>query len=482
MNPPAAGANSPLPETPLREREAGLEKLTLNHVLGLCIGAAWAFGGNADWSRNLVAAWGSLGLPLFLLLVRQHRRQRQVLPRALLGLWPLLVLNLLVVFSLFFPGLNRVYYLGEPLFVQNFRPPLLPSSARPLLSLHALWVFDAIYLSCFNLMLGIKRRRIFRRLLLVLSVNALVLAVFGTLQKLLGAKGLFFGLQPSPQVKFFASFIYHNHWGAFIILMVAGGLGLLFHFLRRCSREELPHTPAPLVVVAVSLEAISIPLSGSRSTSVLMLLLLTVALCHWTVFVFKRSRSSPAGKLRLSLGAVLAFAALGAAGYKLAEPVIHLRWSETRQQIAALKSPDTFGSRTVLYRDTWHMARDRWLFGWGMGSYPTVFYLYNTQQESPVDHLPMYFHDAHSDWLQSLAELGFAGTLLLGLAGLLPLWMFRRQLGSSPVSRYLLGGCALMLLYAWLEFPFGNTAVVIAFWLSFFTALQYGRAESDPQT
>jgi O-antigen ligase len=254
---------------------------------------------------------------------------------------------------------------------------------------------------------------------------------------------------------------------------------LRFHSQRRYSREELLHSPAPLIGVAIVMQALSAPLSGSRSTSMMMLLILAFALGHWMLLVFKRSRSSVAGKLRLSFGALVVFAALGTAAYKLAEPVIEKRLSETREQIAALKTPETFGSRTVLYRDTWHMARDRWLFGWGMGSYPNVFYLYNSQQESPIDHLPMYFHDAHSDWLQALAELGFAGTLLIGLCGLIPLWRLRQHLGSSPVSSYLLGGCALILLYAWVEFPFGNTAVVIAFWLCFFTALQYGRSESD---
>jgi hypothetical protein len=52
----------------------------------------------------------------------------------------------------------------------------------------------------------------------VLAGNAVLLAVFGTFQKLAGAKGLWFGLVASPQPRFFSTFVYHNHWGSFILL------------------------------------------------------------------------------------------------------------------------------------------------------------------------------------------------------------------------------------------------------------------------
>jgi hypothetical protein len=34
-------------------------------------------------------------------------------------------------------------------------------------------------------------------------------------------------------------------------------------------------------------------------------------------------------------------------------------------------------------------------------------------------------------------------------------------------------GCALVALYAWVEFPFANGAVMIAFWTVYFAALRY---------
>ena len=89
-----------------------------------------------------------------------------------------------------------------------------------------------------------RQRRNLRRLLLFAGGNDLVLAVFGSVQKFVKAKGLYFGLVPSPQTYFFSSFIYHNHWGAFTVLMVALCLGLVAHYARR-SERDFWHSPAP---------------------------------------------------------------------------------------------------------------------------------------------------------------------------------------------------------------------------------------------
>ena len=109
-----------------------------------------------------------------------------------------------------------------------------------------------------------------------------------------------------------------------------------------------------------------------------------------------------------------------------------------------------------------------------MGSYPHVFTFFNTKV-SRADRLPVFFADAHNDWLQALAEHGIVGSALLGLCAIVPLRRLRLRHVSSPVPAYLFAGCALILAYAWLEFPFGNPAVVYCWWLCFFCAIHYVR-------
>jgi O-antigen ligase len=125
------------------------------------------------------------------------------------------------------------------------------------------------------------------------------------------------------------------------------------------------------------------------------------------------------------------------------------------------------------------MAEDRLWFGWGMASYPYVFPIYNSQDyPNPVDNLQNNYHDAHNDWLQSVAEHGLVGTAVAGLMALVPLALLRGRPRPSPFAGYLLAGCALIAAYAWIEFPFGNVAVVLGWWLCFFTAIGYARLDS----
>lgn len=455
------------------------ELIVIIHVFVLVVGAAWMFGGNAAWAKTLIASWGTLGMVLCLLLVRGYHSRTQTLPRSLHLLWPLLAYNLIGLATLFFPGYRAAIYEGDVLLIRNAVSDWLPSSAIPGRTLLALWLFDGIYLSCFNLLLAIRSRSRLRLLLFGLVANASLLAVFGSIQKLVNAPGLFFGAQESPQTKFFASFIYHNHWGAFALLMMSIALGLCFRLRRRSQGRGLVNTPAPLLILAVGLLAVTMPLSGSRSCSLMALLVLVIAAAHWMLPVFRRKHHDHQPIMVSAMITSLGLLAVIWIAYVLGEPMIRERWEETRDQVAAAKQEQNRNFRVQLYADTWSMAKARWLWGWGLGSYPVVFQDFNTQRESAADRLPKYFHDAHSDWLQSLAEQGFAGTLLIGLCGLLPLWIHRRTLSRSPVTWYLLGGGGLLLAYAWVEFPFGNTAVVCAFWVCFFAACGYGNPGDD---
>jgi O-antigen ligase len=471
---PRSRSRSTNAEQPL----ARLELATLAHVGVLVVFAAWWLGGNTLLARTLLSIWGTLGVAITVAAALKRGQSSDRL-RPLRWLWPLALFNAMVIASCFNPSFREVTDETRNFFVEDRARLLLPSTARPLHTLQTLWFFDAVYLSCFNLLLVVRQRRALRALLLILAGNALLLAIFGTAQKLVGAKGLFFGFIDSPQVYFFSSFIYHNHWGAFTVLMTALSLGLVAHFARRSASRDFWHSPVPSGLVAILLLAASIPLSASRSSTVLILLLLAIGLVHWLWRFLRRRRGGLTEKSTL-LPLVAAIAALGLGGafaYTLARPVIEHRLEITQEQIAQMRSRGDFGSRAILYRDTWNMAREKLWFGWGMGAYPTAFFSRNTQQTSPVDGLLQYYHDAHSDWLQSASEVGLIGTTLLGLCALVPLWGSRRGLTQSPLPIYLLIGCGSVVLYAALEFPFGNRAVICAWWTCFFSALHYARAD-----
>jgi O-antigen ligase len=127
------------------------------------------------------------------------------------------------------------------------------------------------------------------------------------------------------------------------------------------------------------------------------------------------------------------------------------------------------------------MAAAKPWFGWGLESYAYVFRIFNTQRAAETWVWIPFYARAHNDWLQSLAEVGFVGTGLLALLVLRPLLAVHWRRVHSLLPRYLLAGCALVLLYAWVEFPFANPAVMLVFWSSLFLAVRYASLSTSPE-
>jgi O-antigen ligase len=330
----------------------------------------------------------------------------------------------------------------------------------------ALWLFNGAYMTGYNL-LRLPHRRDLRIVLMGVAFNALLLSIFGTLQNLSHSTGIFFNTYATPQEYFFASFVYRNHWGAYVLLALGALLGIIGHSLKHAQGRNIWHTPVTALSIGVLCMLLTLPLSGARICSLLGMILLLLALSK--LFAGLKHHYQSAWREYACAG-VLALAVIGSAGWYLSKDVIQVRSQTTFEQWTQMKTSG-IGGRAALYRDTWHMAHDRVLFGWGMGSYPVIFYRYNQQKPSPIDHLPVYYHDAHSDWLQSVSEIGLIGTLLIVACALVP--MLLRPRSGCLLSQFVLTGLGLVLLYALVEFPFGNLAVVVHWWILFFIAVRY---------
>lgn len=467
----AAGVGPRLPANHRALRP--LEWAVLGHVAIFFVAITWAFGGAAEWLRPYFGWWGAAGGLLTIAALLDQNSRGEGWLRPLVWLWPLIAFNAFVLLGCANPSFNHIKFGDETVLVNSGGRPWLPSSAQPEVGLGALALFDVTWISCFNLALVVRQRRALRGLLLVVAANGLALAVFGTVQKLGHAKGLFFDAVASPQKAFFSSFVYHNHWGAFAVMALAVCLGLTWHYARRSEARGFFDSPAFSGAVVMFFIASSVPLSTSRSSSILTVLLLGTALLHWLVRLIQQRRQYRESITLPLTGAFVAVVLAAAGVWRIAGESITVRVAKTREQISEMQERGGIGSRASLYHDTWRMARDKLWFGWGMGSYPHVFTLYNSQRSR--DKLPVFYRDAHSDWLQAFAEHGLVGSGLLALCALVPLWRTRARYLASAMSSYLLGGCALLLLYAWVEFPFGNLAVNLTWWLLFFCAVHNAR-------
>ncbi len=474
----------PVAVAPGRRRRgtSTLEKLVILHFSTLLVFTTWAFGGQAPWARQVIATLGGVGILLFVIsCAPQNRSAGGLIVHAWRFLWPLWLFDLMVVVSCFNPGFREVVIGGEPSLVMGNPAAWLPTAARPGLAARELWQFNALVLTSFNLYLVLHNRRLVRVVLFVVGLNAAVLAIFGTFQKLVHAKGLWFGLVVSPNPKFFATFVYHNHWGAFTLLNTAVCLGLLFHFMRRGGQRDIWHSPVLLGALVTLLLAATVPLSASRSSTALICVLLGGAFVHLVTRLIRRRHELHESAL-VPVASILlaALLAVGAIAY-LSRDVIAQRALLTSSQLASIAKEDTLNSRLALYRDTWRMAAEKPWFGWGLESYATVFRVFNTQRAVELWIWITYYSEAHNDWLQSLAEVGFVGTSLLGLLLLLPLRSVSWRSVDSVLPRYLLAGGALVLLYAWVEFPFANPAVMLTFCATFYCAIRYAALDLRAQ-
>ena len=464
-----ASSRPPVGRTALRP----LEMVTLVHVGFLLLASAWYFGGESAGAWRLLCGWGSLGALITVAASTARGPPGADARRQLRELWPIAAFNALVLLSCLNPSFSVKVFEGQALLAyQGATHPALPSTADAATSLRHLGLFDVAFLSCFNLTLVIQRRRALRALLLVAGANGVLLAVFGTFQKLV-ATGLYFGRVPSPNPRFFATFIYGNHWAAYVVLMIAIVAGLTFFYVQRHARGQRNGSPLPVGVSAVLLMAMTPVICGSRAGTGLVLVLLAGAVSQALVHRWRRRRGhrdSVAWPLA-GLGFCVALTAGGAV--YLGRAAWRERWTDTQSQWQT----GLVRERLALYADTWTLAAAQPLFGWGLGNFDKAMLLARPRPVEPRRQYEHSYVDAHSDWLQSVTEVGFVGTLLVALCALLPLRHLRARHFAGSLVGYLLAGCGLILLYAAVEFPFGNPAVVIGFWTCFFCAVHHGRLQ-----
>lgn len=451
----------------------GLEKTVLVHTGLLLLAASWIYGGNLDWVRTVLGVWGSLGAVLTgLAFVQRGSRGREARRKAW-WLLPLGMFSVLVLASLFNPSFRIVYMDGAIAYVKTPVPhPGWPSTISLDLSLRSWWFGAGVYLSAFNLACVIQSRSVLQGCLVFMAANTFVLSVFGTLQKL-GGSGFYFGAHESPNPRFFATFIYYNHWGAFVMLGLSTAVGLLFYQARRVRGRNLWHSPFSAALLGVLVIATSAPVSASRASTIIVALVAAIALVHALVRVTASHRAQGRSLWApLTLILLLAVGASSAIGW-LSYRSLSERFTETRAAIDHDQS--LFGGRAELYRDTWRLALQQPVFGWGLDTYEVGFQQIRPYAVTRPSSQEQFYATAHNDWLQALAETGFVGGTLLLFMGLVPLMAVPRRQWLHPLTAYPLLGCLLVALYAFVEFPFANGAVLISFCLLLFITVRHAQ-------
>lgn len=323
-----------------------------------------------------------------------------------------------------------------------------PTSAANASTWVTVFGFCAIYLMVSSLYIIPKSRSFFERLLPWLCFGAVLVGVFGYIQKGLGlTKPLF--TNGTGRSDFFAFFPYDGHWAAFACLWCGTCIAMALLSTRYDDSPAFIQSTGPWYLTGGALLGASGLLVEAPLPSAILLLTLSAMLFIVSIDFLAYSKDIHQKSIAISSGltACLSFAA----GI--------FRFFQDNAF-----SNDAAALRTAAY----DMFKANPIFGWGIDSYEKLLPFYSNDQL-----LGQKSERAASDALQFLAEFGIFGFLLV--LGFLIAFIARHLLGAHNIrlTNHLLMSCGSVLILSLCDTPFMSPAVFFSFLVIFFSALRW---------
>ena len=341
----------------------------------------------------------------------------------------------------------------------------LPSSVSSPFKIMNPWRMIIIYLSCYltalSIWIGLVRRKSLLMLLTTLSINAFLFAVVALIQRLLLAQKILW-LISAPAPYFVGTFIYKNHAGAYLNLMLTITAALSYIHYSKALRSHQKSSPAPLFVFIASAIVVAVIFSYSRAATILTIAFLIVALC---IFLFRefvfgdRIRQQTFSIISVSF-VLLAFVGLSLYTLVNADVYSHLERLLSGSLDPSVSGREAASNATIL------AIRDHLFFGTGVGSFQFIFPRYQAMFPSihfSSGHL-LYWEHAHNDFLEFTAEVGLVGVVpLLVLICRYFFSALRLVLGTESPYVFLILGLVMCLFHSWVDFGLYNPAILITF-------------------
>ena len=185
----------------------------------------------------------------------------------------LISLAIMLIISLLNPSHEASYVTGPDIAILSERDHIrwLPATAfAPETWINAISLVVLLGITGPGVFIIFNRRKTIRKVLWLITINALVLSITGFIYKIAGSSKILGHFEPADARYFFSTFTYKNHWGAFCILAL-GGIGALTQYYKTSSRIRSlrSKSPIPVLVLASFLIGLTVPLSGSRSCTLI---------------------------------------------------------------------------------------------------------------------------------------------------------------------------------------------------------------------
>jgi hypothetical protein len=462
-----------------RLRVHPLEKAALWVISANLVFLPWALGGMRLWAQIISLAFSVASLTIAL-LPRFYTEEHTGSNRFRLVMWPKLW-----KFPIFWLGLALLGYV----VIQGLNPAWvydtdgvgwwvderdhitwLPAGVSAPLARGGPWaaliVYTSAWLTVCSIWVAFTRRRTVQRLIMVLAFNGLLLAALGVAQRFLESRKIFWFFE-SPNPMFFSSFIYKNHGGAYLNLMLVVTCGLAAWYYMRGLRRLEKSNPSGVLAFFTICIAVSVITSYARGATLVMLVFLLV--CIGAFIVHQVFIPSGNRKPFVAFVLVLIFGFFLTTGFDALRSGV--AWDRMQQGLT--RKDGSLDIRERATAASLEMLRNHWITGVGASSYQFVFPTYQHRYPELVatNGNRKFWEHAHNDIVQFPIELGCIGVgFILLVGGYWTLALTRSYFWENPFAACAVFGLLLSLAYAWWDFPFQCPAIMIT-WSALWSAI-----------
>lgn len=424
----------------------GLHSLTEFYVLlqlsamGLLSG--WALGGVLGWVPGYLACIGVL-TPI---IVVGHKRHGQFTTRRPVGQFILALIPVWVAITVFIAGMLFVSvketFVGDvELLTLVQTPRLLPSNAVPEKGWLSLLYQVGIYMSAVGLIFVALTTTLIRRLLLILTVSASLIAIIGFIQVFGDVDRMLWSFDTASD--FFANFPHTHHYASFALLWALAFFGLLLHLRRQKKTDGLIEKWGLLLLVAWGVLTASVFVAGTPLHW--GLLVVGIGWCVATEGGFAASiGAAKSGALATILGILVSIAGIAYVGVSFinAESFSGLTWEQ----------------QSIIWQDSWEVFLEKPIFGWGIGSFMTVIAF---KQEVDMGESLL---TPHSDFLHLMVEQGIVGLVIWLTPPIILIAIFLQKKTKRLLTAHLWTAAIIIAVLAAFSFPLQNPATAWSLW------------------
>ena len=413
--------------------------------LAVLVYAPWAYGGTTSASIQIIN-WLLLAAFILWIVELAVGGRTPAFPRLLL----FLVVALVGIGGWMALNATSIYDSDFHTFVplRNFAPRLAGSVD---FAISTAWMLRGALLLCailFVIDLSQSNRWLLR-LWFTIGLVAGSIAFLGLLQKATGAQMIFWQTAPVwGATTFFATYYYHGNAGAYLNLVWPLTAGLAVRAFTTPSHPGMRALWISMLIVTIA----AVVANTSRMAQLIaLLLLIALSVQLGPAFLRKVSHTKKNVGLAGTIAILLALFALGQATH-LEQPLN--RWQSVSERIST-------DARWRASRVAMSALCDIGFFGFGPGTFRSVFPFYNNVATKPA---PGTWRFLHEDYLQTALEWGWLGSSLLALLffggiaigirsykkSAAQAWTPRRRLLQRLVAVALAG----VALHALVDFPF----------------------------